>query len=437
MWNPFKKNMQKKSMYDTNTLVERDNSGNIYYLNSMLKDYTGLVIGNKRNKKIDFDLSIDTDKRIALEVCTPFSMVVDKCGKMLSNGKFYVVDKDNSENKQFQWVADLLKQPNVLQTGKQFNKLVEIQLKAFGRCPIYVNRVMGKVISMWIIPPELFHLETTGNLWNQTELSGIIKKAWIDWGGTQLELEEDEYFVVNESNTEICPTNTEMIYKSVCDTLSHPINNWMSQMIARGTLINNGGPKGIICNDDVSEYRNSALDNKEADNLNSKFRDKYGIVNKLFSIWVTKAKVKWIPLSFNTSQLMLHEEDKSCRDSISNLIGLNPSLFDTKSIESNMSNAETSAYQNLIIPDAESYAEALTNHIAPEGCTIKLDYSHIACLQDDKQAASTALSAASNAIIQLYNAGIITDNESRSEISNYIDINPTILDGKLKENGTN
>ena len=102
-----------------------------------------------------------------------------------------------------------------------------------------------------------------------------------------------------------------------------------------------------------------------------------------------------------------------------------------------MSNAETSAYQNLIIHDAESYAEALTNHISPEGCTIKLDYSHIACLQDDKQAASTALSAASNAIIQLYNAGIITDNESRSEISNYIDINPTILDGKLKENGTN
>jgi len=43
MWNPFKKNMQKKSMYDTNTLVERDNLGNTYYLNSMLKDYTGLV----------------------------------------------------------------------------------------------------------------------------------------------------------------------------------------------------------------------------------------------------------------------------------------------------------------------------------------------------------------------------------------------------------
>lgn len=61
-------------------------------------------------------------------------MVADKCGKMLSNGKFYVVDKDNSENKQFQWVEDLLKQPNVLQTGKQFNKNVEILLKVFGRC---------------------------------------------------------------------------------------------------------------------------------------------------------------------------------------------------------------------------------------------------------------------------------------------------------------
>lgn len=40
---------------------------------------------------------------------------------------------------------------------------------------------------MWIIPPELFHLETTGNLLGiETELSGIIKKTWIDWGGEQL-----------------------------------------------------------------------------------------------------------------------------------------------------------------------------------------------------------------------------------------------------------
>lgn len=429
-WNPFKK-LAKKSMYDTNTFVQKVD-GSTYYLNQMLADYTGLIMRGGRNNKVDFDMSRDYDKRLALEVCTPFSMVVDKCGKLFANGKYYVVDKNNNTNTKYKWLEDLLKQPNVLQTGKQFGKQVEITLKVFGRCPIYVNRISDRVVSMWIIPPELFHVETTGKMWEQVDLSGIIKKAWIDWGGSRFELEEDSYFIVNESSAEIYPSNIEIDYKCSSDSLTHPINNWMSQMIARGTLIQNGGPKGIICNDDTTEFRNSSLDAREANELNQKFRDKYGIVNKLFSIWVTKSRVKWIPLSFSTNQLELHKEDEFCRNAIANLIGLNPSIFDSKSIESNMNNAEVSAYQNLIIPDAESFAEALTYFVAPEDCTIKIDFTHVSCLQDDKAASATALNTAASAIITLYNAGIITNDESRSEISNYIDINPDSPKGEFK-----
>ena len=100
----------------------------------------------------------------------------------------------------------------------------------------------------------------------------------------------------------------------------------------------------------------------------------------------------------------------------------------------NQNGAKRDAYQDLIIPDSENYCEALTRAIVGDDeIIIRLDYSHISVLQEDKKSAASALSLASNAVRNLYNDGIITLSESRKEVANYIDIDPDNPEGDFKQ----
>ncbi|MDD6210504.1 MAG: phage portal protein [Bacteroidales bacterium] len=434
--NPFKKQdaINRKDMYDCVLTVERDKKGNYIYLSNYIP------LNSTKNNRFDFDMSNDKDKDAALRLCPPFSTVMDKCGSMFSNGRFYVQDKDGNEKEtpDYRKIRTLLRRPNLLQSGRQFNKEVEICLKTFGRCPVYLFRATRKSIpeSMWIIPPSLLHQETTGKLWNQTDINEIIGRAYIEWGGEKIVLEDWEYVVISESTARIDASASEIKYRSITDSLSTPVNNWMAQMAARGNLIINGGPKGILCNDDKSDFGNYTLDKEEEEELNRTFKNKYGIAGKKLPILVTrKASLKWIPLSYNTQQLMLHEESKSCREDICNAIGLNSNIFVSNSTYDNYENAKKAAYQDLIIPDAENYTEALASAICPEGIYIKLDYTHIDCMQQDKQASANALDSAANALTKLIGDNVITPAEARTEIASYIDINPDNPKGDFKNTG--
>lgn len=417
-----------KQMYDNAKYSGKDLGGNEWYLNTLLSEWKGFRGGDLRNNKVDFDLQNDTHKRLALTVCTPLAMVLNRAGSYFSNGRIYVQDKDGNEpiGGDAEKIRQLLKKPNLFQSGKQFAKQIESTIKLFGFCPIFTLRSTSKAIpqSMIIIPPELFHQETTGRIWMQTEMSEVVKKTYIEWGGDQLELEQEDYFIIVDSEIIINTSTSTIGYQSVSDSLSHSVNNWMAQIIGRGTLIKHGGPKGIIYNDDKSEFQNAALTKNEKEELNNAFKKKYGIVNKLFSIWVTQKRVGWLPLSSDSKQLMLHEEDVASRDLISNAIGLDPSIFSAESKYDNKDAAKRSAYQYLIIPDSENYTETLTNAICPENLIIKMDYSHIACLQDDKLAESATIKNLSDSLIPMYKDGLISKLEARIELARYMDINP-------------
>ena len=438
-WKP-KKNVGLKSlsMAGNVNVVEKDEAGNIWYMNVLSKGLRQVMEG----KSEVLDMLNLVDKRRALIVCTPFATVIERCGSMFSNGKFYVTDKDGNEHLdnekgKYSKIRSLLKHPNPIQSGRQFNKQVEITLKTFGFCPIYTFRALRSEVpvSMWIIPPELFHMEVDSNIWKKAKLEDIVKKAWIMRGNENIHLENDEYFIVSDANADISMSEQELSYNHVTDSLSKPINNWIAQMIARGTLIVDGGPKGVLCNNANGDiYGDSSLSPGEADRLNDKFKRKYGIVGKLFSILVTTANVKWVPITGNSEDLKLHQEDKECRNAICNALGINPNVLISDSTYDNQNGAKRDAYQDLVIPDSENYCEALTRAIAGnDEIVIRLDYSHISVLQEDKKNAASALSLVSNAIRNLYNDGIITLVVSRIEVANYIDIDPDDPEGDYKQ----
>lgn len=427
-WFQKKINISVPSMRETVKAIEKDSNGNFWYLTNFFSP-SGKI-------KNDYDLTLDQDKADSLLVCTPFSTVINKVGSLFANGRIYVTDKDGNEKEGYNDIRELLSRPNPLQTRVGFFKEIEMSLKLFGYCPIFTVRATKKSLplAMYVIPAQIFHMISSGKLFRQYDIKDIVSSVYLEWNGLQEELSDEDYFVIYDSSANVNGSNQDIEFSSVTDALSMPVNNWIAAMTASYQLIVNGGPKGIIYSDYTDKMGNQTMTPEEKEILESKLKEKYGILNK-FPILTSKIKLGWIPLNYDASQLKLHEEDERCSRKICNAIGIDYSLFDESKYD-NKSIAEKSAYQSLIIPDSEKVTEALTEVICPKGVFIKLDYTHIDCLQQDKSASSSAFQKMASSLIQLVEKGQITLDESRNELAKFIDIDPDNPKGELKTNNS-
>lgn len=416
--------MSSPSMKGTVKSVEKDKDGNFWYLSNFLNSFG--------NTKFDYNLSDDKDKSDSFQVCTPFSTVINKVGSMFANGRIYVTDSEGNEQDGYDDIRKLLNNPNPLQTRVGFLKEIEMSLKIFGYCPVFTIRATKSSLplAMYVIPAPIFHMVSSGKLFRQYNIEEIVSRVYLEWSGMQEELAEEDYFVIYDSSVRISGEGMDIEFDSVTDSLSIPVNNWLAAMSASHQLIVNGGPKGIIYSDYTDDMGNIVMSSTEKEALETRLKEKYGILNK-FPILTSRIKLGWIPLNYDASQLKLHEEDARCSRKICNAVGVDYSLFDESKYD-NKSIAEKSAYQSLIIPDSEKVSEALTRILCDDGVYIKLDYTHIDCLQKDKNASSSAFQKMSSSLIQLAEKGYITFDESRYELAKFIDIDPDKPKGKYK-----
>lgn len=276
---------------------------------------------------------------------------------------------------------------------------------------------------MWIVPPELFHIVGTGKVFRQFELSEIVSEVYIDWGGKRLKLEDYEYLIIYDSNIRISDGISDILFDSVSDSLSQPISNWVASMSASHTLLVNGGPKGVLYNDYTDQMGNMALTSEDEKEIKDRFKRDYGLVNKEYPILVTRQKLGWLALDFDANQLKLHEEDKRCTDKIANAMGINANLF-TDAKYDNLESAGKKAYQDVIIPDSIKIAGCLTRAICPEGVFIKIDFTDVECLQNNKETEANTLVKVADALQRLLDKSLITHDEARIEVARYIEIDP-------------
>ena len=416
------------SMKGTVKAVEKDSKGNFLYLTNFFSS-SGIA-------RHDFDLTLDKDKADSLLVCTPFYTVINKVGSLFANGHLYITDSEGNEKDEYNEIRNILSNPNPIQTRIGFLKEVEMSLKTFGYCPIFTVRASLKStpLAMYVIPAQIFHMVSTGKMFRQYDIRDIVKSVYLEWNGMTEYLSDEDYFVIYDSSAKVIGENMDIEFTSVTDSLSFPVNNWIAAMSASYELIVNGGPKGIIYSDYSDNMGNVVMTPDEKEDLELKLKEKYGILNK-FPILTSKFKLGWIPLNYDAGQLKLHEEDVRCSRKICNAVGIDYSLFDDSKYD-NKNIAEKAAYQGLVIPDSEKVAEAFTKAICPDGVFIKIDFTHVDCLQKDKSASSSAFQKMSSALIQLVNNGLVTKEESRNELSKFVDIDPDKPKGEYITNNS-
>ena len=381
----------------------------------------------------EYNMCSDTDKFLAMSVCTPLSAVIGKMGDMLSGASVYVTDHNGDEKRKYAPIRDLLNSPNPMQTGPSFLRSVEMSLKLYGYCPVYTLR--GGVFSdspptaMYVIPPHLFHMTATGKLFSQSEIGGIVEEAYIDWGGMQKTLEDGEFFVIYDSAFRIEGQYSDIRFDSRTDGLSAPVNGWIASMRTSCRMVTDGGPKGIVYYDGGTEMGNT-MDPSDKEELERKLMERYGLFNG-FPVAASPVKVGWVPLDFNADQLKIAELDERCERKICGAFGINYSLFNDAKYD-NQESAKKSAYQDVIIPDANNIARALTRALCPADAEIRFDFSHVECLQADRNRTAQALGQTADALGSLTENGLIDVSEARVYLASLMDIDP----GKIPERRT-
>jgi len=377
----------------------------------------------------DIDMSTVLGKTKALQIVTPFAAMVDRMSKLFALGADYVTDDENNDNagtEIYDSVRKLIERPNPLQTSNMFKKQVETYLLVFGFCPVFGFRMSKNDIptTLWCIPPDLFTAKMSGNFLQQTEYSDIIKEAYVQMGFKKIELQPEDYFVVFNGQIKM-GVEGDMRVATPVDTLSATMNNWANQAIARGGVIVDGGPKGVLSNDDNSEFGNAAMTQKEQQRLNEAFKKKYGWVGKEFKVLVTQAALKWQAMSWNAKELMLDETRKTTMEDICFTLGWSYGLFDPSAqYSNNVAGEEKRTYTTVVMPDAKTYSQALTEFLNQPNLKYYLDYTDVEALQKDRKQEAETLNSMVRALGVAVRDNLISDLEARTVLSEYIDIDP-------------
>ena len=198
------------------------------------------------------------------------------------------------------------------------------------------------------------------------------------------------------------------------ETLKYPLSNIMAQYNKRNLILENMGAIGILSSKKSDMGGALPMTPEERDEIQNDWvnRNKDKLV-------ITESDVNWTPMSYPTKDLMLFEELTEDKMAIIDAYGLSYYLFSQAkgSTFSNVKEGMRMSYQDTIIPETNQMYSTISQQLGliDEGIYIKADFSHVAVLQDDRNAEASAMNLRADAVNKIINAGVqLDDNEKRS-----------------------
>ncbi len=375
------------------------------------------------NNGIDYKFSysgIDSAMK-AYERCAPLTAIINRKAQMHINGKTWVLNSRNKEatSAEAKKIRDLFERPNPLQSWKQFEAQQKIYIQLFGFCIVLPIIPSGfakygaiEAKSMWNIPPYMVDIEETMNLfYSNKTLNGGIKRIVLNYKGTKTEINVDTAYLFKDFTVNF---NSLIIPESRVRSLEMPINNIIGAYESKNVLINYRGALGILTPEPGNgQYVSLPLEPKEKEQLQDDFR-RYGLSRSQWKFIISPAAMKWQQMGVPTKDLMLKEEIEDSTKAICDayvfpphLLGLIDPTFN------NQKEAAKGAYQDGIIPEAESMYEEWNNFFRTSEYNLKIskDFSHVPVLQEDKLKQNQARKMLDEAMLLEFKNNLITLNQ--------------------------
>ena len=374
----------------------------------------------------------------AYQKCPPVSAIINKKAQAFINGKtgiFNTQGKPATSN-EAKKISALLKNPNPLQSQKQFEAQQYIYMQLFGYCPMLIMKSFGfpnhEADQLWNIPPFMIDIEETKNLWYNNP-DKVINKIVLNYKNIKSNLDLSNVYIFED----FTPSFTSVIIPdSRLKALAKPINNIIGAYESRNVLINYRGALGILT-PEKDTMGTIPIDPKHKAALQTDFR-RYGLQESQWQVIISQAAMKWQPMGYPTKELMLFEEVEASTMAICdafsypfrllNYNGGSLSGTDVKEFKKQL-------YQDAIIPESDSIYEQYNSLFKTEelNITIKKDFGHIAVMQEDIKLISESRFYLSRSAQMDFLCNVITLNQYRTIMSVPVTTDGNVYYSDIKE----
>lgn len=373
------------------------------------------------------DLTTENIEKYLLN-CAPLAAIINRKATAFLTGKQEIVNPNtgNYVRGVYKEWEKLLKQPNPLQTDRQFRQQLYTYIQAYGYCPVLIMQPAGfkdfsRVSQMWILPPNYLTIQTNEKYTGATSINDQIDRITFSNGGYSEVIDKDSVYIFTDVNT----TLDNLIFPdSRLVPLKYPIQNLITNYESRGEIMDNQGARGILSSEpkDLSQL---PFTPEEQEALQSDWLQ-YGLKARQRKLIITNAALKWQPMSMNIADLMLLEMAKADVETICDGLGYPFELMSNEkgTTFNNLDSAEKRLYQDTIIPESLNYYDHLNKalHSEQNNILIQSDYSHLPVFQADEKLKAEVNKITGDALIQQFNNNVITYNEMRKGL--YLDTVP-------------
>lgn len=356
-------------------------------------DSTGMWFFGNNGFNYKFEYKNNSSALNAYVSCAPLTAIINRKAKSYINGKTFVMNTKGkeSDSPDAKRIRALMKNPNPIQTWKQFEAQQKIYIELFGYCmcmPIinagFTKRGPVEAKQMWNIPPFLIEITPVKKLFYETDTNNGIAQVKLSYQGLQTLLDVQNLLIFKD----ITPSaKSQFIPESRVCSLETQINNIIGAYESRHILINRRGAMGILSNSGKDVLGSLAIDKNEKQLLQDGFSN-YGLRKEQWQVIVTNAALQWQQMGYPTKDLMLFEE---IQDDIMRICDSYDYPYRLLASEKSASYNDVSEftkglYQDAIMPESDSIYEQWNTFFKTEDLNLNIikDYSHVPCLQEDK-----------------------------------------------------
>lgn len=347
-----------------------------------------------------------------------------------SNGKKVAIDVNTGEvipwnkgNPAVKKAFELLVQrPNPMQSAKQFQFQGTFYLKVFGNRYVYPLMPLGrdkkidilKVNALWNLPSQFIQVKTTGKIWDQTEIDGIISDYALTNEDPVRHFDPNIILHFNEVN--ISSDMPSIMGESKLSVLKMPITNTQKAFEAMNTILTSRGMSGIISPDKRDGMASVQVTSKEKKLIDDEFKKDYGLLNSQNPYFLAPFPMNYIKTLMSSQELGIYQEFSNNAMLISNEFGVPPELVKTYiqgATYENQKSAVQRLYQDTTIPmveDEDSYWTAKLN-TAEHGFILKTTWDHIPALTAAFKEKAMALKLKGATAKDAYDKNVITHNQ--------------------------
>lgn len=366
-------------------------------------------------------------QRRAYEFCFPVATVIDRLAEYDLTGTveiFRRAKKGKNKVLDNEWatrVKALLEKPNHLQGWYQFRGQQLVYKRTFGFChvlPLFPAGVdetdRSNAYALLNIPP--WCIEPISNrIFISGQLSTVLQGWRVTILGKQTILKPEQVMLLQDGFHQDEKYDF-LLPMSKLVGLDMAVSNVCAAMEADNVLLKKRGPLGFISHDAAavkdSQVGYIPMSPQQKKTLQEDLA-RYGLTLAQYQYVISRTAAKWIPMGSNVKELQTKETVTQGEKIICHRLGFPYILYEeSDATYANGDNAAATVYQTNVIPNANrdfnDYNVFFGSKL--ENADIRIDFSHVAALQEDEEYKATALLANNQALEIMWLNGQITKN---------------------------